>query len=161
MMISFILFYLIGIPISVLLHEIGHALGVVLFSNEETHVYLGSKNDSNNENFQLGRIHFHINWAYFGFCAVNKNKLTKLQFTLMSIGGPIVSLILFSASYFLMVGLSHFEPKNFFKGMTIINFVLFISTIIPIRYPNWIKPYAGLSSDGYQILKLFKDDNSK
>lgn len=77
----------------------------------------------------------------------------------MLIGGPIVSLLLFCASYFLMVELTHFEPKNFFKGMTIINFVLFISTIMPIRYPNWLKPYARLPSDGYQILKLFTDKN--
>lgn len=47
MMISFFLFYLIGIPVSVLLHEVGHAIGVTIFSKEESYVYLGSENDLN------------------------------------------------------------------------------------------------------------------
>jgi len=45
--ISFILFYVVGIPLSVLIHEIGHALGVILFSKEKVYVYLGTINLSN------------------------------------------------------------------------------------------------------------------
>jgi len=66
-MISFVLFYLIGVPVSILLHEVGHALGVTLFTKEKAHVYLGPANDNNEENFRIGRMHFHIKWAFLVF----------------------------------------------------------------------------------------------
>jgi len=73
--ISFILFYVVGIPLSVLIHEIGHALGVILFSKEKVYVYLGTSNLSNKENFRIGRMHFHICWRYYGYCYLEKESL--------------------------------------------------------------------------------------
>jgi len=160
-MISFFLFYLIGIPVSVLLHEVGHAIGVIIFSKEKSHVYLGSKNDLNKENFQIGRIHFHINWAYFGFCAVkNRTPFSKFQSIMFSVGGPIVSLLLFVTSYLVIAEVTHYEIKNFLIGIAYFNLFMFICTSFPIRYPNWFKPYAGLPSDGYQIFTLLKGKNN-
>ncbi len=156
-MVSFFLFYLIGIPVSVLLHEVGHAMGVIIFTKEKPHVYLGSANDSNKKNFQIGRIQFYMNWACFGFCAVkNKTNFSKLQNIMVLIGGPIVSLVLFVTAYLAKAEVTHFETKNFLNGIIYCNLFMFIFTIIPIRYPNWWKPYAGLPSDGYQILMLLK-----
>lgn len=54
--------FVVGIPISTLLHEIGHALGVIVCSKERAHVYLGAKNLP--ENLRIGRIHFHIRWGF-------------------------------------------------------------------------------------------------
>jgi len=156
-MISFFLIYLIGIPVSVLLHEVGHALGVIIFSKEKSYVYLGSKNGLNKENFRIGRIHFHINWAYFGFCAVkNSPPFSKFQSVMISVGGPIASLLLFVASYLVMAEVTHYEIKNFLNGIAYFNLFMFICTSIPIRYPSWYKPYAGLPSDGYKIITLLK-----
>lgn len=140
-----------------LLHEVGHAMGVIIFSKEKSYVYLGSTNDSNTESFQIGRIHFHINWSYFGCCAVkNRTIFSRFQNIMFSIGGPIVSLLLFILGYLVMAEVSHYGTKTFLNGITIFNFSMFICTSIPIRYPNWLKPYAGLPSDGYQILTSLK-----
>lgn len=156
-MISFFLIYLIGIPFSVLLHEVGHALGVIIFSKEKSYVYLGSNNDMNKENFRIGRMHFHIHWAYFGFCAVkNRASFSRFQSVMFSAGGPLVSLVLFVASYLVMAEVTHSEIKNFLNGIVYFNLFMFICTSIPVKYPIWYKPYAGLPSDGYRIFTLLK-----
>lgn len=57
-MISFILIYLVGLPIAVLLHEVGHAIGSALLSKEKVRVYLGPLDDSNKENFDSEKFRF-------------------------------------------------------------------------------------------------------
>ena len=159
-MISFVLFYLIGIPVSVLLHEVGHAIGVTIFTKEKAHVYLGPINDNNKESFRIGRMYFHIKWAYFGFCVVKKrNDFTSFKNIIFLAGGPIVSLLLFITAYLISANLTHYGTKNFLNGVFYANLSMFIFTSIPIIYPNWLKHYAGRPSDGYQILTILKAKN--
>lgn len=156
-MISFFLFYLVGIPLSVLLHEVGHAIGIVMFSKEKAYVYLGPVNDDNKENFRLGRMHFHIKWAFFGFCIVkNRSDFTKFNNILFLAGGPIVSLLLFIAAYFLSANFSHEGTQNFLQGVFYTNLSMFIFTSLPLIYPKWLPAFAGHPSDGYQILNILK-----
>ncbi|ANU25810.1 hypothetical protein [Planococcus versutus] len=162
-MISFFIFYLIGVPVSILLHEVGHALGITLFTKEKAHVYLGPANDNNEENFRIGRMHFHIKWAFFGFCFVkNRSDFTSFKSIMFSAGGPIISLLLCIAAYLVSADLTHYGTKNFLNGIIYFNLILFIFTSIPITYPNWWKPkpYAGRPSDGYQILTALKSKNN-
>ncbi len=156
-MVSFLLFYLIGIPASVLLHEIGHAFGLVLFTKESARVYLGPSNASNKENLRIGRMHFHIRWAYFGFCEWGtRAAFSSFQRVMMLAGGPAVSLLVAIVAFFISADLTHWGTKNFLNGIMFSNLLLFISTSIPVVYPKWMGPYAGHPSDGYQILKVFK-----
>ncbi|MGM0898620.1 MAG: hypothetical protein ACQEV0_12010 [Bacillota bacterium] len=156
-MISFLLIFLLAIPLSVLLHEVGHALGVVLSTKKDAYVYLGPANENNNENFRIGRIHFHIIWAHSGFCFVkNENELSRFSNIMFSAGGPVVSLLLVIFSYLVITDSTHFGLKNFFTGTLFVNLSMFIFTSIPITYPSWMKPYAGGYSDGYHILKSIR-----
>lgn len=156
-MFSFLLIFLLGIPLSVLLHEVGHALGVILFTKKEAHVYLGPANDKNNENFRIGRIHFHIIWAHSGFCFVkNEGDLSRFSNIMYSAGGPIVSLLLVVISHLVTINPTNFSINNFFTGLFYANLAMFIFTILPIAYPNWLKPYVGRYSDGYHIIKAIK-----
>lgn len=156
-MISFILFYLVGIPISVLLHELGHALGILAATKENARVYLGPMGDNNKENFRIGRIHFHIKWAFSGFCAVNnRSDFTRSQNIVFLAGGPIATLLLIISAYLLGTTLSHDGTRNFLNGIFFANLSLFIFTSIPMIYPKWWKPYAGRPSDGYQIFAELK-----
>lgn len=158
-MISFLLFYLIGIPVSILLHEVGHALGATLFTKEKALVYLGPINKFNKENFRIGRMHFHIKWAFFGFCDVkNSSNLNRIRNVFFLAGGPLASLVLFIAAFSVSTDLTHYGTKNFLNGVMYSNLSLFIFTSIPIIYPNWLKPYAGRPSDGHQILTLLKSN---
>lgn len=71
-MLVFVLFYLLVCPITVILHEIGHGLGVIISSKYNAHIYLGNRNEKNRENFRLGRLHFHIIWSFVGYCSWEK-----------------------------------------------------------------------------------------
>ncbi|KMN38568.1 hypothetical protein VK91_17160 [Lysinibacillus sp. LK3] len=138
-MLSFMLLYVVGIPISTLLHEIGHTLGVIVCSKERVHVYLGAKHLP--ENLRIGRIHFHIRWGLFGFCTPQQgSSLTRKQSLGFIAGGPIMTLaVLLFASYL----------ARYFAALFYLNTFQFLATAVPLIYPKWYKPYAGLPSDGY------------
>lgn len=156
-MLTFLLIFLLGIPLSVLLHEVGHALGATLSTKKEAYVYLGPANSKNTENFRIGRIHFHIIWAHSGICFVkNEKDLSRLSNIMFSAGGPIVSLLLAISSYVVTTNLTNYSINNFFTGIFYANLAMFIFTIVPIVYPNRLKPYVGHYSDGYHILKAIK-----
>ncbi|WP_083225252.1 MULTISPECIES: hypothetical protein [Lysinibacillus] len=153
---SFMLLYVVGIPISTLLHEIGHALGVIVCSKERAHVYLGAKNLP--ENLRIGRIHFHIRWGLFGFCTPQKgSSLTRKQSLGFIAGGPIMTLaVLLFASYLARYFAAYAGIHYFFNSLFYLNTFQFLATAVPLIYPKWYKPYAGLPSDGYQMLSLLK-----
>ncbi|MFE3574417.1 hypothetical protein [Lysinibacillus sp. NPDC059133] len=156
--ISFILFYVVGIPLSVLLHEIGHALGVILFSKEKVYIYLGTSDSTNKENFRIGRMHFHLGWAYYGYCRLVKEcALTRVQTIALLLGGPVMSLCLAVLTIIAVNMFTNDALQNFLNGCFYVNGALFLLTAIPIIYPKWLKPYAGLPSDGYQIIRVLKN----
>lgn len=158
----FLLFYFIAYPITVLLHEIGHAFGLILSTKDGiVRIYLGSGywDDSNKENFSLGRVHFHIRWGFSGFCTYESNeKLTRLQTVIFLICGPLISFVL-SLTFTLFLFIYHPQGNlnRLMNGMAIMNFFQFLGTIIPIIYPKWMKTYGGYPSDGYKILETTFD----
>ena len=46
-MLGFIFFYLFVLPMSVLLHEVGHGLGVIISSKNHARIYVGFANEKN------------------------------------------------------------------------------------------------------------------
>lgn len=68
-MIISIIFFIGIIPLSFLLHEIGHGLGTVFMPDSDVHIYLGAKDEQNKQNFRIGRFFFHLQLAYMGFCS--------------------------------------------------------------------------------------------
>lgn len=73
-MITISLFYLIGIPVSVLWHEVGHAIGIIIFTKEKAWVILGPIHERDGDYFRIGRIYFHIKWSYSGYCSFKSIK---------------------------------------------------------------------------------------
>ena len=159
-MLSIILFYLLLIPLSVLFHELGHGLFMLLFSRDVVRIYLGPINDTNKELFSFGRIRFHLRLSYIGFArfeGAENIQLTSTQKIIISLGGPIASLILACISL-LIVLMNNFtgETLSIIRGVAVINFLNFIGAIIPIKYPSWYKAYAGRPSDGYSALMVLR-----
>src|SRR5699024_2610108 len=149
------IFFILVIPICVLLHEIGHAIGVITTSNSHVHIYLGMKNKNNKENFSIGRIHFHIQCAYIGFVYLDK-VLSKRQQAFALASGPFMSLLLAHIIGFITPVFDG-ELQSLFGLITTFNFIQFIVTIIPVTYPRWMGGYNGLPSDGLQLIKVLKD----
>ena len=48
------------------------------------------------------------------------------------------------------------QEYTIFQWPFYLNTFQFLATAVPLIYPNWYKPYAGLPSDGYQMLSLLK-----
>ena len=155
-MLLFILFYILIWPLSVLLHEIGHGLGVVISSKSHAHIYLGNRTEKNRENFKLGRLHFHIIWAYGGYCYWG-SELNTQQRVLTIIGGPAMSLLIALVCLICTFNTSQGDLHALLRATAILNFFQFIYTIIPITYPRWMKGYSGHPSDGLQLLRLLRN----
>jgi len=159
-MITISLFYLVGIPLSILWHEVGHATGIIIFTKSQARVFLGPVNESNKNLFRIGRIYFHIKWSYSGYCDIKINNATiaisKFQQAMISVCGPVSSLLLTILTFYISDYTTYELAKEFFNGIAILNLLLFFCTIIPIRYPNWWKPYGGKLSDGYLFLRALR-----
>ncbi|TFJ89939.1 hypothetical protein [Lentibacillus salicampi] len=150
------LLFTIGAPLTTLIHEIGHALGLICSTKDGVaRIYIGDFSDSNKESFKIGRIHFHIVWGIGGICKLeNANDMTTLQGVITTIGGPLISALFTLILFFFL-----HDPINnyyFITGMFWMNFFQFLLTIIPMVYPNWWRPYGGYPSDGYAVLKILK-----
>ncbi|HLR43223.1 MAG TPA: hypothetical protein VK067_08310 [Pseudogracilibacillus sp.] len=152
----YVFFFIFVIPICVLLHEVGHGIGLSTSSNAHVHIYLGLKSKSNKENFQIGRMHFHLQWSYIGFVSWDK-MLSKREKAFALAGGLIMSLILALLCGIIALVFNG-KLQTLFGWTSTFNFIQFLVTIIPIRYPQWMGGYSGLSSDGLQLLKILKDE---
>ncbi len=150
---SFIFFFIIVVPIYLLLHEIGHGIGAVVTSKSDVHIFLGLANKHNKENFRIGRFRFHIRWAYIGFVYWDKS-LDKRQSMYALAGGPVMSLLL--AFLFGFLSFYVVEFRQFFGWSATYNLIQFIVTIIPVKYPQWMGAYGGLSSDGLQLVQTLR-----
>ena len=141
-----------------LLHEIGHGhgLGVIVSSKALAKIYLGNPDKKNTENFRLGRLHFHINRSYIGYCYWG-NKLNKQQRVCSLIGGPAMSLLISVICFSFTINISTGDLHSILRATAILNLFQFIITIIPITYPRWISGYSGNPSDGLQLLRLIRE----
>ncbi|QFT87468.1 hypothetical protein FIU87_02290 [Bacillus sp. THAF10] len=153
----YLLLFLVIIPVSVLIHEIGHGLAVVLFSKMHTRVYLGPT-ENNHENFQIGRMHFHIMWAFYGYCALGDRESdpTKTQRVINSLAGPLATLLVLLLTIMFKQYVTSEQLDRILTGVFIYNSYLFLCTIIPFRYPKWWRPYGGMPSDGYRVYLALK-----
>jgi len=139
---------------------VGHGIGAALTSKRDIRIFLGPYSEDNKENFNIGRLHFHIQWAFIGFTYWGDD-LNKRQKASALAGGPIMSLLL-TIIFFLALYLSSSnELRQLFSFIAIFNLIQFIGTIIPITYPQWMGGYNGLPSDGLQLLRLFRTNEKR
>ncbi|WP_237706192.1 hypothetical protein [Ornithinibacillus scapharcae] len=149
------LFFILVVPVFVLLHEIGHGIGALLTSKADIHIYLGQFSEDNIENFKLGRFHLHIQWSNVGYAYWGES-LEKHQKIIALASGPLMSLFL-ALLFGQLTSLDlQNELRQFFSLSAIYNFFQFIITIIPITYPRWMAADEKLSSDGLQIIHLLR-----
>ncbi|WP_144513109.1 hypothetical protein [Bacillus sp. FJAT-22090] len=69
---------LILLQATILLHEIGHAIGIVLFTEDgEANIFLGKASFENKINFTIGRMHFYLSLGTVGFCYMTDKEAIK------------------------------------------------------------------------------------
>lgn len=142
-----------------IMHELGHAIPVLLFSRNNVSIVVGKSNERIMK-IKLKRLTFIFRGFNFIFSATDYSTIfmkPKQQIAAFA-GGPVVSFI-FGESLSLI--------SRIFSGSIIENILLisgyyfiaqFIVSIIPIIYPEWFGDYAGYPSDGYKIMTVIKNN---
>ncbi|WP_421383434.1 site-2 protease family protein [Bacillus salacetis] len=168
-LLNVLIVYILLVPLAVFIHEMGHALGIILFT-KHTHanLFLGPPNNEKCKRFAMGRINFHFRWATFGFCfSADKEgkrtteKLSEAQGAIIAAGGPFLSLV-FALIAFSTSPLFTGELYALMRAFTILNLATFLSTALPYKYPSWkAKPLAGMPTDGYRVRALVRKIKQK
>lgn len=151
-----IIFYILIIPLCTLMHEVGHGIAAVMSSRATAHVHLGRLSDPDKRRFNIGRLHFHLKWSYYGFCS-SKGEMDKKQRITNIIGGPLVSLLM-AIGFGLMLPLaSNLDVQTLLSATASFCAISFLVTAAPVKYPRWMGSYSGHPSDGLQVLHLLKE----
>lgn len=155
-----IIVVIIIISIALILHEIGHAIAVVLQDKKaKAEVYLGTISKENKWKLSLGRITCYLTIAFSGICFVaNAEELpstTNKQRLFILAGGPIASLFGFIALYIFSRYTSGML-ENIMYTIAMTSFCIFLFSVIPFKYPAFLKNIGGAETDGFQMLKILK-----
>ena len=157
-----ILFFTILRPLTTLIHELGHGIPALIYTDKKVTLYIGSYgNPDKSFKIVLGRLELFFNKQLFnwniGLCVMEEKTLAinkQIVFTLM---GPLASLILSLILTYLIINV------DFSDYVLVILFFFNISTyydffanIIPNSRPIKLHDDSIVHNDGKQILDLIK-----
>ena len=157
-----VLLYALAFFVNITVHELGHAIPVLLFTNDETEIYIGSLGDPYDSwHATFGRIVLHckknpFTW-YKGCCMYSDYGLPLNQRILITAGGPIASFILTFASWLL---LSAFQDAGFLRvvtgGIFVISLLVTCSILIPFYKVRYTSSGIPVYNDLYKIIRLIQ-----
>ncbi len=146
---------------SVLIHETGHMTGYKLAKGKEDWIILVG--------FGIALIktkHFDIRLIPFSgvfYDQTPEKTYTKAQALLYAAGGPVFNLLFILILFALQSGslnecsafIDYYEP--IWDFIRTYNVIMFLSAIIPMRYPAFFPIIGGMESDGMHILKALRN----
>ena len=153
-----IVFIWLGLAVSVLIHEAGHMTGYKLAKGTDDWI------------IQIGfgktlirTKHYDIRLVPFsGAFYAPENTYTKGQALLYAAGGPAFNLVLILILFALRASsisewsfVDYYEPTwDFIRTY---NVIMFISAILPVRYPAFFPVIGDMESDGRHILRVLRN----
>ena len=155
----------LGLAFSVLIHEAGHLTGYKLAEGKEDWIIQVGFGKA-----LLKTKHFDVRLIPFSGVfddQTPEKTYTKAQALLYAAGGPVFNLllilILFALRSFSLNGYSafidYYEP--IWDFIRTYNVIMFLSAIIPIRYPAFFPIIGGMESDGMNILKILRNKKTE
>lgn len=152
------LVYIIFMPILTTIHELGHAIPALIFTNSEVIINIGNSNCKKQIN--INRLVINVNgyksltdvsYGYINWKPID----SKLKSIIITAGGPASSLFT-SLLLFLYLNKTNISylPMIIFNAIFMLSIGQFILTSLPIKYT--VRPHKGLTSDGYKILQWLK-----
>nr|WP_239589341.1 M50 family metallopeptidase [Metabacillus crassostreae] len=153
------MFISIILPFTTFVHELGHAIVAAHLLKVPVEIKLGTK--FNGKGITLGKIHINIQllsgWVgFFNFKATTE-KVSKSKYILIFLAGPLFSFLLSTVCFTLLtysnVPMILNDLVRFIMNAALVQFLI---TIIPFKYPAFLGSYSGLSSDGYNIIKVMR-----
>lgn len=158
--IIYLLVYIIFMPVLTLLHELGHAIPALIFTKEKVIINMGHSNL--NKKIELNRLVIKLNgykslsdvsYGYINWTPLDNNKTKSI---LMSLGGPLTSLIVSILLYIYLINVNlPYVPMILLNALFLFSLFQFLLTILPMKY--FYNPYLGCTSDGYKILQHLKN----
>jgi len=152
-------------PFTTFLHEMGHAIPTLLYTQKGVTIYIGSYGDPQKSMFfNLGRltIFFKYNpllWDY-GLCVREQIEISIDKAILILLMGPLFSLLMGAASLYIALFGRYPDSITFVSMMIAISCLLdFYQNIVPNEKPSRLHNGTEVHNDGQQIKQLFKYHN--
>lgn len=151
-------------PITTFIHEMGHAIPSLLFTNGEVHVYVGTYGRLDKSRvIKIGRFHFLFRFNIFdwdiGYCTHEVTTSFWKRFIII-LGGPLFSLFTFIFLGLLIKQYDAYPMIQFVIGIFLAAGILdFIVNIIPSNQASFMEDGSVLWSDGSQLKRLLRRRN--
>lgn len=162
--ISVIIIILLVRPVTVFIHELGHAIPFLLFTNSPVHIFIGFESNADTSNgISIGRLKIHVSsnplkWMY-GYCTTKGRFKNITQDIITTISGPLLSFV-FSLTLFIYL----LQP-TVHGILKVLALGLLVSSIIDIAFTLFGRSMKGPitidllksldKSDADQLTKLF------
>ncbi len=158
------IYFLLGHQLLTLLHELGHTLPLLLFSQEKVMIQLGKTPTT--FDWSWGRLQLKVQLPSFsGFYRYDKTGVSSHVQLYSLLGGPLVSLLLTGVLGGVAAVLHNQPEPSVWQTLVIIMaadaLMQFVMTAVPLKYPAWYGVLAGWPSDGYQIRNLLRQSVQK
>lgn len=154
--VSFFVYY----SFSSLIHELGHGIPALLYTNEKVTLYVGSMGDSKGSfKIKLGRLELVFKMNIFkargGLCRIEKSEMSYQQQMIFVIMGPVATLLLALVLAYLAFFTSiHDNLKTIFFIFCLFEFASFLKNLIPSDRPVTLSNGNVIYNDGRQLKDL-------
>lgn len=156
-------------PFVTLFHELGHAIPLLIMTQEKVTIYIESYGETKNSfQLNLGRLEINFKYNLFkfhgGLCISNTTRLTKNQTLFYIASGPFASLIVAILSCFIAYT---FDLPDYLSILcfvfVIYSFFDLIINIVPSKTPIKLEDGTLTFNDGENIVKClnFNRHNEK
>jgi hypothetical protein len=150
--------WILPVPLT-LLHELGHALPMLVLTPDRVVVRVGHQPA---RPVVAGALELRVRWlnsprwAWFGYVeGEGGDDPSRARRIAILAGGPLVSALVLAALLMLAAFVPWPATILVWLPALAVAWQLFV-TAVPMRYPRWFGPYAGRVSDGYRIVRLLR-----
>ncbi len=147
--------------ITTLIHELGHALPALWFTQKEVTVYVGSYGDlSHSWKIKIGRLTSYLkinlfNW-HSGLC-MHQGVTNVMQRIIIILGGPLFSVILSLALLFVLQNEAMSDIGKALVGLFVVSSVIdFLANVIPARDALMLHNGQQTYNDGTQLMTVLR-----
>lgn len=146
--------------VTTFIHEIGHAIPALLFTDKDVFVFIGSYADPAQDfGIKLGRLtlffRFYLLRLDIGMCGYN-GQVTNSKEWLITLFGPLFSLVMAFMSIALINSFHFSDTMITVIAVFTISFIWdFIINMIPTSNPQLISGGTLIYNDGAQLKRLF------
>ncbi len=150
---SALLFFVL-VKLSIVLHELGHGLVYLVYTEGDLYLYVGDV-PSDNFQFRIGRIHFAFNhWLLRNTGGIDplNHIVTRREGIMLYLAGPLMTL----AIILTCTGLYYVFPKTIMSTallyVAMINMYFLFFSLVPMTWYGG--PMKGVKNDGTRIKEL-------